>query len=214
MKKLFFLTLGVACLIPATSKEKRYPYPIVDTGQIRCYDDTSEIEFPKASAKFFGQDAHNSVFSSNAADYMAIGEALGWMEDRRTGKKTLLDVHGAGSQRSDPKSGDPKQFPYGRGPQGDVIRIYNYVLCVRGGKATPRTTGPKLEMKTRPNRRGGDDGGGNAPPSFVKRLDKNGDGKVSKDEFDGPSRHFGHLDKNNDGFVTDDEAPKGPPRRR
>ena len=44
-----------------------------------------------------------------------------------------VDVHGAGAQRSDPKAGDPANFPHGRGPQGDVIRIYNYVRLVRGG---------------------------------------------------------------------------------
>ena len=38
-----------------------------------------------------------------------------------------LDVHGAGAQRSDPKEGNPADFPNGRGPQGDAIRIYNYV---------------------------------------------------------------------------------------
>jgi len=32
-----------------------------------------------------------------------------------------------------PKAGDPAMFPHGRGPQGDVIRIYNYVRLVRGG---------------------------------------------------------------------------------
>ena len=43
-----------------------------------------------------------------------------------------VDVHGAGAQRSDPKAGDPAMFPHGRGPQGDVIRIFNYVRLVRG----------------------------------------------------------------------------------
>jgi len=42
-----------------------------------------------------------------------------------------MDVHGAGAQRSDPKVGDPSLFPYGRGPQGDAIRIYNFVRLVR-----------------------------------------------------------------------------------
>ena len=42
-----------------------------------------------------------------------------------------VDVHGAGAQRSDPKTGDPAWFPHGRGPQGDVIRICNYVRLVR-----------------------------------------------------------------------------------
>jgi hypothetical protein len=53
----------------------------------------------------------------------------------RRGRYRLLDVHGAGAQRSDPKAGDPADYPYGRGPQGDVIRINNYVRCVRGGAA-------------------------------------------------------------------------------
>jgi len=43
----------------------------------------------------------------------------------------FIDVHGAGAQRSDPKTGDPSAFPHGRGPQGDVIRIYNFVRLVR-----------------------------------------------------------------------------------
>lgn len=42
-----------------------------------------------------------------------------------------MNAHGAGAQRSDPKSGDPADFPQGRGPQGDQVRIYNYVRAVR-----------------------------------------------------------------------------------
>ncbi|HEY6896806.1 MAG TPA: hypothetical protein VI279_06050 [Rhodocyclaceae bacterium] len=44
---------------------------------------------------------------------------------------SLLDVHGAGAQRSDPKIGDPSAYPRGLGPQGDVIRIYHLVRLVR-----------------------------------------------------------------------------------
>ncbi|MBF0224980.1 MAG: DUF1566 domain-containing protein [Desulfobacterales bacterium] len=67
----------------------------------------------------------------NAA-YLCFGEALGWMESPpMSGNYTLMDVHGAGAQRSDPKIGDPADYPHGHGPQGDVIRIYNYVRCVR-----------------------------------------------------------------------------------
>lgn len=50
-----------------------------------------------------------------------------------------MDVHGAGAQRSDPKSGNPDAFPNGHGPQGDDIRIYNYVRCVTGGEAEEYT---------------------------------------------------------------------------
>ncbi len=60
--------------------------------------------------------------------YVAFGRAMGYMGNR------WIDVHGAGAQRSDPKSGNPADYPYGRGPQGDAIRIYNYVRCVRNVK--------------------------------------------------------------------------------
>jgi hypothetical protein len=72
---------------------------------------------------------------ANAAIYLAFGRALGWMGLPPGSQNVrLLDVHGAGAQRSDPKTGNPASFPHGRGPQGDVIRIYNYVRCVREAK--------------------------------------------------------------------------------
>jgi hypothetical protein len=65
--------------------------------------------------------------------YVAFGEALGWMQlPFPPFTRVLQDVHGAGAQRSDPKSGNPANWPYGNGPQGDVVRIYNHVRCVRG----------------------------------------------------------------------------------
>jgi len=68
--------------------------------------------------------------------YVCFGEALGWMRSPFPPYEyTLMDVHGAGAQRSDPKYGDPDDWPYGNGPQGDVVRIYNHVRCVRGGLA-------------------------------------------------------------------------------
>ncbi|MBW1817849.1 MAG: DUF1566 domain-containing protein [Deltaproteobacteria bacterium] len=67
------------------------------------------------------------------AVYIAFGEAQGYMEiPPGSGNYQLLDVHGAGAQRSDPKDGDPSAYPYGHGPQGDVISIFNFVRCVRG----------------------------------------------------------------------------------
>ena len=68
------------------------------------------------------------------AVYLCFGRALGYMEQPSgSGNYNLLDVHGAGAQRSDPKVGNPADYPHGHGPQGDVIRIYNYARCVRGG---------------------------------------------------------------------------------
>ena len=63
--------------------------------------------------------------SGSAGAYVAFGKAMGYWTD------IWQDVHGAGAQRSDPKSGDPADWPTGNGPQGDAIRIYNYVRLVR-----------------------------------------------------------------------------------
>ena len=52
-----------------------------------------------------------------------------------------------------------------------------------------------------------------SPEEFIERLDTDGDGKVSQDEFDGPDEHFTKCDSNGDGYITEDEAPSGPPPR-
>ncbi len=75
--------------------------------------------------------AHQGGRASSAV-YFAFGRAMGCMHGR------WMDVHGAGCQRSDPKSGDPARYPNGRGPQGDAIRILNFVRCVRGGSSQLR----------------------------------------------------------------------------
>ncbi len=82
----------------------------------------------------------------HAAVYVAFGEALGYMQmPPRRGSYRLLDVHGAGAQRSDPKTGDAGRFPRGRGPQGDVIRIDNFVRCVRDAAAGGSAAGEARE---------------------------------------------------------------------
>lgn len=69
--------------------------------------------------------------AAGKAVVIAFGRALGWMEvPPGSGQRRLLDVHGAGSQRADFKEGDPAQFPFGFGPQGDDVRITNSVRCV------------------------------------------------------------------------------------
>ena len=61
---------------------------------------------------------------SNAV-YISFGKAYGKMFG------FLLDVHGAGSQRSDPKTGKVSNYPQYLGPQGDALIVYNYVRCIR-----------------------------------------------------------------------------------
>ena len=93
---------------------------------------------------YWSSTTHSGLRGGAAAMYVAFGRAAGWLSSRdggpqgnSTGDYRYVDIHGAGAQRSDPKIGDPKMFPHGRGPQGDVIRIFNYVRLVRGGEIQP-----------------------------------------------------------------------------
>ncbi len=76
-------------------------------------------------AFYWSGTTHASTMGGGGACYVAFGKSLGYMND------TWMDVHGAGSQRSDPKAGNPDDYPNGHGPQGDAIRIYNLVRLVR-----------------------------------------------------------------------------------
>ena len=193
-------------------------------------NEDGKLDYPH----YWTSTTHAKAHSATAAVNIAFGRALGFMRNPRTGVKVLMDVHGAGAQRCDMKSGDPSRLPQGRGPQGDVMRIYNFVRCVRGGVADLRTSGPPVEMKSRPQRtqsdrtpgemgsrmrkpnRDREQSPGRRPSinDFMRRLDRNGDGKISRQEFDGPSDHFQRLDKNNDGYLSADEIPQGPPPSR
>lgn len=104
---------------------------------------------------FWSSTTHANMMSGGSAAYVSFGRALGYMNGQ------WMDVHGAGAQRSDPKSGDPADWPTGHGPQGDAIRIYNYARCVRGGTDGQVVIGGEVEPTT-----GGQTGqlAGGAPP--------------------------------------------------
>jgi len=66
--------------------------------------------------------------SAASGSYVCFGRGMGTMDEG----VTIIDVHGAGCQRSDPKTGDPGDYPSsGHGPQGDVRRVFNHVRLVR-----------------------------------------------------------------------------------
>ncbi|MDH4184255.1 MAG: DUF1566 domain-containing protein [Nitrospinota bacterium] len=96
--------------------------PIFMASRITVEQGNSDFAFYWTGTTHVESPAYGSY-----AVYIAFGTAYGYMQGR------LMDVHGAGCQRSDPKSGDPGQYPQGHGPQGDVIRIYNLARCVAGG---------------------------------------------------------------------------------
>ena len=95
--------------------------PVFETTAIK--NELGQKDYPSywTGTTHVRQGGHGST-----AVYVAFGRAMGCMHGR------WMDVHGAGCQRSDPKDGDPSRYPRGRGPQGDAIRILNYVRCVRG----------------------------------------------------------------------------------
>ncbi len=164
---------------------------------------------------------------ASGAVYVAFGKALGVM------RGNTMDVHGAGSQRSDPKTGRPMS----RGPQGDYIRVDNYVRSVRAGNielatevsrqyqteqvyqysdsssAIVDTTNTSMstssDYKTHKMAHNKNSSQNN---KFINRFDKNGDGKVSASEFQASTKRFNHFDKNKDGYITANEAPTGPPK--
>ena len=70
------------------------------------------------------------------AAYVCFGEGIGQMNG------TVMDVHGAGAQRGDPKTGSRNNYPMlGMGPQGDSRRVFNMVRCVRDGANATDTVG-------------------------------------------------------------------------
>ncbi len=92
-------------------------------------DPEGDVDYPMfwTSTTHVEGDATKSV-------YIAFGEAQGRFNTTTqvTGAtEPLLDVHGAGAQRSDPKITNGATFPDYQGPQGDLRRVYNYARCVR-----------------------------------------------------------------------------------
>jgi hypothetical protein len=60
----------------------------------------------------------------------------------------LVDVHGAGAQRSDPKIGRRENDPQYFGPQGDVKYVFNYVRCVRTVRQVCRVNSGEVYYET------------------------------------------------------------------
>ncbi len=126
---------------------------ITDSAAIDPIFNTTQIVVENGSnnyGEYWTSTTHKSMASDSgrSAVYINFGEAMGFMTVGGRGFSLsapegepvvvdgtnyyLVDVHGAGSQRSDPKVGDPTvEYPHGNGPQGDAVRVYNLVRVVR-----------------------------------------------------------------------------------
>lgn len=135
------------------------------------------------------------------AVYIAFGEALGFIDMQNSGEPILMDVHGAGAQRSDLKEGDPYQYPTGFGPQGDVIRIYNYARCVRGGNMTLFTGGSADPNVYNSQPRAGQEGG---LPAGQEGGQPQGQGGAGQPDLDAAAAQLGIT-------VQELQAALGPP---
>jgi hypothetical protein len=149
-------------------------YSIVETNVEEYYNNTSVNSSPSIEQAFYGQDANyqgnapsysdngnagqypyfwsgtshiDGINPYSAAVYIAFGEAQGKMNN------TLMDVHGAGAQRSDPKAENATNYPDYFGTQGDVRYVFNYVRCVRDASESSSIEIPQrnLNIKLHPN---------------------------------------------------------------
>jgi hypothetical protein len=83
-------------------------------------NEAGQVDYPA----FWSSTTHANLRSGGNAAYVNFGRSMGNMNGQ------WMDVHGAGAQRSDPKTGSASDYPTGHGPQGDAIRVDNYVRCV------------------------------------------------------------------------------------
>ncbi len=155
------------------------------------------------------------------AVYLSFGRALGYMKDPRLETRQLMDVHGAGAQRSDPKSGSIEKFAkMGHGPQGDVVRVNNFVRCVSDNFTVVNQSDtyevksntsykPMKQFESKPNRESNmQRKRGSNSPSFhiLERFDRNSDNMISYEEAPMKmQRNFTYHDKNRDGFLDKSE---------
>ncbi|MFB9052499.1 DUF1566 domain-containing protein [Formosa undariae] len=175
--------------------------------------ETTEITDPNGKSGqypyFWSSTTHLDGKNPSAnAVYIAFGDAQGEMRD------TLMDVHGAGAQRSDPKSGDKSDYPQYFGPQGDVRYVYNFVRAVRDINPSVQTysetpSTQKNNNTKRTPKQAGTNQTSNTPPSFASmllKMDSNKDNKLSKSEVKGKLKeNFENRDRNKDGYLTADE---------
>jgi hypothetical protein len=103
--------------------------PVFNTSSIT--NEAGQVDYPA----FWSSTTHANQRSGGNASYVNFGRSMGNMNGN------WIDVHGAGAQRSDPKTGSAADWPTGHGPQGDAIRVDNYVRCVTDSNTNSNVNG-------------------------------------------------------------------------
>jgi len=71
--------LALAIVLAASSLHAAQPYPVVDTGQTKCYDNRLEIAPPQPEQPFYGQDAQfhaHPAGNTLAADGLTVRDTV------------------------------------------------------------------------------------------------------------------------------------------
>lgn len=177
----------------------------VTVATVRC----QESDRPKRRGDFSAKKAGGSEKRDGAAalfkrlDRDGNGKLSGdEVPERMRGRMEIIDTDGDGAisrsefQRvAERMQGASKKFA-GKGDPGQERPEGN-------GKPGESRSKGKAEKKSKFAKKGGD---GRDPEELFSRMDRNGDGKLAKDELRGPlAENFDRLDANGDGFVTKDE---------
>lgn len=98
----------------------------------------------QADYPWYWSGSTHAQFNGSGASgaYVCFGRGLGYMNS------SWVDVHGAGCQRSDPKGGSLSSYSFAVNgyynsiaPQGDAVRIFNYVRLVRTARPADDSVG-------------------------------------------------------------------------
>jgi hypothetical protein len=147
-----------------------------------CTQITNEANQPDYPWYWSGTTHAQYNGSGASGAYVCFGRAFGYMNS------AWVDVHGAGCQRSDPKGGSLSSYtytPYGYynpvAPQGDAVRLYNYVRLVRTALPTDDSVGDGIPNAWRAQYFGGS--GTTTNSSSCAACDPDGDGVVNFSEY-------------------------------
>lgn len=101
-------------------------------------NETGEPDYPYywTSTTLEGWNRENE---GKLAIYFAFGHVIGNAAEPRVANEATnsikwQDIHSAGEQCSDPKTGDPNEYSEEHKAQGNAVRIYNYIRLVRNAE--------------------------------------------------------------------------------